>query len=171
MTFKPDIDPVNGKIDPPIELGRRAGVSRLRWNAGKVYVNLEDKDMVAVVDLKTRKVIARWPVAPGGHPVGMAIDAKTHRLFIGCRNPQKLIVMSTDDGKVLADLPIGAGVDATKVRRRAGVRELRRRVVDRGRRERRGSSRSSKWSRRPPERAPWASIQPHTSIYTADGGV
>jgi hypothetical protein len=69
---------------------------------------------VAVVDLKTRKVIARWPVAPGGHPVGMAIDRKTHRLFIGCRNPQKLIVMSTDDGKVLADLPIGAGVDATK---------------------------------------------------------
>jgi hypothetical protein len=35
-------------------------------------------------------------------------------LFIGCRNPQKLIVMSTEDGKVLADLPIGAGVDATK---------------------------------------------------------
>ena len=44
----------------------------------------------------------------------MAIDRKTHRLFIGCRNPQKLIVMSTVDGKVLADLPIGAGVDATK---------------------------------------------------------
>jgi hypothetical protein len=35
-------------------------------------------------------------------------------LFIGCRNPQKLIVMSTDDGKVLADPSIGAGVDATK---------------------------------------------------------
>jgi hypothetical protein len=45
----------------------------------------------------------------------MAIDTKTHRLFIGCRKPQKMIVMSTDDGKVIADLPIGAGVDATKV--------------------------------------------------------
>jgi DNA-binding beta-propeller fold protein YncE len=83
-------------------------------DAGKAYVNLEDKDLVAVVDLKTRKVIARWPVAPGGRPVGMAIDRKTHRLFVGCRNPQKLIVMSSEDGKVLADLPIGAGVDATK---------------------------------------------------------
>jgi hypothetical protein len=39
----------------------------------------------------------------------------THRLFIGCRNPQKLIVMSTEDGKVLANLPIGSGVDATAV--------------------------------------------------------
>ena len=113
MTFKPDIDPVNGKIDPPIALG--GAPEYLAYDdAGKAYVNIEDKDLVAVVDLKTRKVIARWPVAPGGHPVGLTIDRKTHRLFIGCRNPQKLIVMSTEDGKVLADLPIGAGVDATK---------------------------------------------------------
>ena len=113
MTFKPDIDPVNGKIDPPIDLG--GAPEYLAYDdAGKAYINLEDKDLVAVVDLKTRKVVARWPVAPGGHPVGLAIDRKTHRLFIGCRNPQKLVVMSTDDGKILADLPIGAGVDATK---------------------------------------------------------
>src|ERR1700688_241882 len=82
--------------------------------AGKVYINLEDKDQVAVVDIKARKVLAHWPVAPGGSPVGLSIDTAKRRLFIGCRNPQKLIVMSTDDGKVLADLPIGAGVDATK---------------------------------------------------------
>lgn len=114
MTFKPDIDPVNGKIDPPIDLGG-APEFLAADGKGKVYVNLEDKDLVAVVDLKTRKVTARWPVAPGGHPVGLALDAKKHLLFIGCRNPQKLIVMSTDDGKVVADLPIGAGVDATKI--------------------------------------------------------
>lgn len=111
MTFKPDIDPVHGKIDPPIDLGG-APEFLASDGMGKVYVNLEDKALVAVVDLKTRKVIARWPVAPGGHPVGMALDRKTHRLFIGCRNPQKLIVMSTEDGKVVADLPIGAGDDA-----------------------------------------------------------
>jgi hypothetical protein len=68
---------------------------------------------VAAVDLKTRKVEARWPVAPGGTPVGLSIDAKTHRLFIGCRKPQMLVVMSTEDGKILASVPIGAGVDAT----------------------------------------------------------
>jgi DNA-binding beta-propeller fold protein YncE len=112
MTFKPDIDPVNGKIDPPIDLGVKPEFLASD-GSGKAYVNLENKDLVAVVDLKTRQVIARWPVAPGGHPVGMSIDRKNHRLFIGCRNPQKLIVMSTEDGKVLADLPIGAGVDAT----------------------------------------------------------
>jgi len=114
MTFKPDIDPVNGKIDPPIDLGGSPEFLAADRD-GKAYINLADKDLVAVVDLKTRKVIARWPVAPGGHPVGMALDRRNHLLFIGCRNPQKLIVMSTEDGKVVADLPIGAGVDATKI--------------------------------------------------------
>ena len=131
MTFKPDIDPVNGKIDPPIALG--GAPEFLTYDdAGKAYVNLEDKDLVAVVDLKTRKVIARWPVAPGGRPVGMAIDRKTHRLFVGCRNPQKLIVMSAEDGKVLADLPIGAGVDATKFHAGHAFASCRRRHVDHG---------------------------------------
>jgi DNA-binding beta-propeller fold protein YncE len=113
MSFKPDIDPANGKIDEPIALGGAPEFLASDGN-GKIYINLEDKDNVAVVDFKARKVIAHWPVTPGGAPVGMAIDTKTHRLFIGCRKPQKMIVMSTEDGKVLSDLPIGAGVDATK---------------------------------------------------------
>ena len=113
MSFKPDIDPSTGKIEAPIDLGGKPEFLASGGD-GKVYINLVDKDTVAVVDFKTRKVIARWPVAPGGSPVGMSIDTKNHRLFIGCRKPQKLIVMSTDDGKVITDLPIGAGVDATK---------------------------------------------------------
>ena len=113
MTFKTDIDPKNGKIDPNIKLGG-APEFLAADGKGKVYINLEDKDAVAVVDLHSRKVLARWPVAPGGAPVGMALDAKTHRLFIGCRKPQ-MVVMNSDSGKVEASLPIGAGVDATKV--------------------------------------------------------
>src|ERR1700674_3245314 len=113
MTLKPDADPKTASIDPPIELGGKPEFLASD-GAGKVYVNLEDKDQVAVVDIKARKVLAHWPVAPGGSPVGLSIDTEKRRLFIGCRNPQMLIVMSTDDGKMLADLPIGAGVDATK---------------------------------------------------------
>jgi DNA-binding beta-propeller fold protein YncE len=111
MTFHPDIDLKSGKVNT-IELGGKPEFLAAD-GAGKVYVNLEDKDLVAVVDLDSGKVLARWPVTPGGHPVGLAIDAKGHRLFVGCRNPQKLIVMNTQNGKVEAALPIGAGVDAT----------------------------------------------------------
>ena len=82
---------------------------------GNAYINLEDKNEVVAVDLKVRKVKVRWSVAPGGSPVGMSMDAGKRLLFIGCRNPRKLIVMSANDGKILAALPIGAGVDATKV--------------------------------------------------------
>lgn len=112
ITFKPDIDPQSGKVEAPIMLGG-APEFLAADGKGKVYVNLEDKDVVAVVDLASRKVTARWPVTPGGHPVGLSIDAKTHRLFVGCRKPQKLVVLSTADGKVEGSVDIGAGVDAT----------------------------------------------------------
>jgi len=113
MTVKPDVDPKTGSLDAPIDLGGKPEFLAAD-GAGKVYINLVDKNQVAVVDIKARKVLAHWAVAPGGAPVGLSINTDERRLFIGCRNPQKLIVMSTDDGKVLADLPIGAGVDATK---------------------------------------------------------
>lgn len=112
MAFNPDIDLKNGKLTP-IPLGG-APEFLATDGTGKVYINLENKDMVAVVDLKTSKVVARWPVAPGGHPVGMAIDPKAHLLFVGCRNPQLLVVMNTETGKVETTLPIGAGVDADR---------------------------------------------------------
>lgn len=112
MMFKPDIDPSSGKVDS-IDLGG-APEFLAADGQGKAYVNLADKSLVAEVDLNAKKVIARWPVAPGGHPTGMALDRKDHLLFIGCRNPQKLIAMSTEDGKIVADLPIGAGNDAVR---------------------------------------------------------
>jgi sugar lactone lactonase YvrE len=114
MRFKPDIDPTTGKLQPPIQL--RGEPEFLAADpSGKVYVNLMDTHEVAVVDLKAGKVVANWSVAPGGLPVGMAIDTANGRLFIGCRGPQKLIVMSTKDGRVVSDLPIGESVDAIKL--------------------------------------------------------
>ena len=114
ITFKPDIDAKSGKIEAPIPLGG-APEFLAADGTGKVFVNLEDKNTVAVVDLKSRKVVARWPVSPGGAPVGMAIDPEHHTLVIGCRKPEKMIIMSAENGRVLGDLPIGKGVDATGV--------------------------------------------------------
>src|SRR5437763_4941609 len=75
MSFKPDIDPKNGTLDEPIALHGEPEFLAAD-TAGRVYVNLMDTHEVAVVDVKTRKVLANWPVAPGGLPVGMAIDPK-----------------------------------------------------------------------------------------------
>ena len=108
-----DLDLKTGQADVSIKLGGKPEFL-VADGQGKVFVNLVDKDLVAVVDLKAMKVTDKWPTAPGGAPVGMSMDREHRRLFVGCRKPQKLIVMNAEDGKVLADLPIGAGVDATQ---------------------------------------------------------
>jgi DNA-binding beta-propeller fold protein YncE len=107
-----DVDPKSGQADPPVQLGGKPEFL-VSDGQGKAFINLVDKDLVVAVDTKAMKVIDKWPTAPGGSPVGMSMDKESRRLFVGCRKPQKLIVMSAEDGKVLADLPIGAGVDAT----------------------------------------------------------
>lgn len=112
MTFSPEIDTKTGKVET-IDLGGSPEFLASD-GSGKVYIDLEDKNVVAVVDLKTRKVVSRWPVAPGGHPVGLAMDPASHRLFIGCRNPQKLVIMNATTGAIEGALPIGSGVDATR---------------------------------------------------------
>jgi DNA-binding beta-propeller fold protein YncE len=113
VPIAPDVDPKAGRADTAVQLGGKPEFLAADGH-GKVFINLVDKNQVAVVDTKTMKVLNKWPTAPGGAPVGMSMDTDHRRLFVGCRNPQKLIVMSAEDGKVLADLPIGAGVDATQ---------------------------------------------------------
>ena len=113
IPISPDVDVSTGKADAAVELGGKPEFLAADGQ-GRAYINLVDKNQVAVVDTKAMKVVNKWPTAPGGSPVGMSMDKARHRLFIGCRNPQKLVVMDANDGKVIAALPIGAGVDATR---------------------------------------------------------
>lgn len=103
------IDPRAGRFITNISLGGKpeSGVSA---GDGKVYANLTDKGEVIEIDAKKLTVTRRWPTAPCKNPTSMAIDIKNHRLFSGCRSG----VMAISDykaGKVIAMLPIGAGVD------------------------------------------------------------
>jgi DNA-binding beta-propeller fold protein YncE len=112
VPISPEVDPVNGLADPPVELGGKPEYLTVDGK-GSAFINLVDKNEVAVLDTKHMKVVNRWSTAPGGSPVGMSIDREGRRLFVGCRKPQVLVVMDADSGSVLASLPIGAGVDAT----------------------------------------------------------
>ncbi len=78
---------------------------------GLIFVNLEDKNALAVVDVAQNAVRATWPLAPCDGPTGLALDAARHRLFSVCHN-QRLIVTDSESGKQIANLPIGAHVDA-----------------------------------------------------------
>ena len=78
---------------------------------GLVYVNLEDTNEVAVFDPKSLEVKKRFPIGVAKTPTGLAYDATTKRLFIGCRNEPKMVVMDAVSGKVITSLPIARGVD------------------------------------------------------------
>jgi len=80
-------------------------------DANRVYVNLEDKNSIAVIDIKEHKVVANWPIAPGTGATGLAIDQALHRLIVGCGN-SKMVMMDSTNGKVVASVDCGQGVDA-----------------------------------------------------------
>ncbi len=79
---------------------------------GKIYNNLEDKNSMNVIDAKAMKVLHNYPLSPCGTPTGLALDAKNKRLFTVCRENKGLSVVDETSGKVIATVPIGAGVDA-----------------------------------------------------------
>jgi DNA-binding beta-propeller fold protein YncE len=78
---------------------------------GLIYVNSEDTAEVVAFDPQSLEVKKRFPIGVAKVPTGLAYDAKTNRLFIGCRNEPKMVVMDAGSGKVLTSLPIGRGVD------------------------------------------------------------
>jgi YVTN family beta-propeller protein len=77
--------------------------------AGKIYVNIEDKSKITVVDIRTNAVVTSWPLTGAEGPTGLAIDLKTKRLFAGC--DKQLVVMDAGSGAIVDKLPIGDGCD------------------------------------------------------------
>ena len=78
--------------------------------AGKIYVNIEDKNSISVINVNTLKVEHTWSVVPGESPSGLAIDLKNKRLFSVCEN-KLMVVVDYLTGKVITTLKIGEGVD------------------------------------------------------------
>lgn len=77
---------------------------------GNVYVNIEDKNLITVINSESLKIENSWPVAPGESPSGLAIDKVTHRLFSVCDN-KTMVIMDARNGKIITTLPIGERTD------------------------------------------------------------
>jgi DNA-binding beta-propeller fold protein YncE len=82
-------------------------------SAGKrLYVNMTGSDEIGVIDLKTRQIIAKWPLPDVHVPHAIALDEAHHRLFTATRKPPQFVVFNTDNGKVVASLPcVGVNSD------------------------------------------------------------
>ncbi len=105
------INAADGSVVGTIDLGGQPEQAASDGK-GHIYVDLEDKNNIAVVDAKTMMVTAHYDLAgKGGTCAGMAMDVKNNILFATCRNPQAMVVLNAADGNIITTLPIGQGTD------------------------------------------------------------
>ncbi len=104
------IDITEAKVLGTLELGGEAAEAGVSDEKGTIFVNLEDVHEVVSFDAKSLTVKNRWKLTPGEEPTGLAMDRETHRLFSACHN-ELMIVLDSDNGKIVAQVPIGKRVD------------------------------------------------------------
>ena len=105
------IDAADGAVVGTLDLGG-APEQAASDGKGRLYVDIEDKDNIAVVDAKAMKVAAHYDLAGKcGGPGGLALDEKHHILFASCHEPANMAIVNAEDGKVITTLPIGKGTD------------------------------------------------------------
>ena len=103
------IDAKENKVIATIPLDGRPEFS-ITDGKGKIFVNIEDKSVINVINSATLKVEQHWPIAPGEEPSGLALDNQTHRLFSVCGN-KLMVVIDAETGKIITTLPIGDRCD------------------------------------------------------------
>jgi DNA-binding beta-propeller fold protein YncE len=108
------IGAVDAKTGEPLWDVRLAGHPesfQLEQAGPRIFVNVRPANHIAVVDRKKRQVTAIWPLKDARDNYPMALDEANHRLFIGCRQPAKVIMYDTKSGKMVGGLEIPGDVD------------------------------------------------------------
>jgi DNA-binding beta-propeller fold protein YncE len=105
------LDDKDGSILGTIDIGG-APEQAAADGAGKIYVDIEDKAAIAVIDANTMKMVGKYDLSSkGAGCAGLALDAKNGILFAACRDKNNMIILSAADGHIITDLPIGVGCD------------------------------------------------------------
>jgi DNA-binding beta-propeller fold protein YncE len=104
------IDPKSGDIVATVELEDTSPEGAAADGKGRIFVNNEGKNTIQVIDVKTWKPIASWPLAPCDGPTGIAYDRASNRIFSGCNKTS--VVVDAATGKVVASIANGTRVDA-----------------------------------------------------------
>lgn len=104
------IDVATLKAIETVKLGGAAAEAGVTDGKGTIFVNLEDINEIVSFDAKTLAIKNRWKTGSGEEPTGLAIDLKNNLLFSVCKN-QKMIVLDSKTGKLVAEVPIGSRCD------------------------------------------------------------
>jgi DNA-binding beta-propeller fold protein YncE len=105
------LDDKDGSILGTIDIGG-APEQAATDGKGRIYVDIEDKAAIAVIDADTMKMVGKYDLSSKGSGcAGLALDAKNNILFAACRDKNNMVILSAADGHIVTDLPIGSGCD------------------------------------------------------------
>jgi DNA-binding beta-propeller fold protein YncE len=104
------LDPTTGDIVATVDLEDTSPEGAAADGKGHIFVNNERKNTMQVIDVKTWKAVASWPLTPCEGPTGIAYDKTSDRVFSGCSNTS--VVVDPGNGKVVASIKNGTRVDA-----------------------------------------------------------
>jgi YVTN family beta-propeller protein len=105
------LDPKVHKVLGTTKLAAHPESFQLEKSRPRIYVNVPNANHIAVVDSSKQTVITTWPVGQFRANFPMALDEANHRLFVGTRNPAKLVVFDTESGKQIIALDISGDTD------------------------------------------------------------
>ncbi len=105
------VDPRTWKVASKIKLSAHPESFQLERDGNRIFINLPDAKKVGVVDGAARKLVAEWPMEKflGNFP--MAVDQSNRRIFIGCRQPARLVILDSTSGRIVSDLAISGDTD------------------------------------------------------------
>lgn len=102
---------LTGKIVGDIKLPAHPEAFALEQTGTRIFVNIPKAKQIAVIDRQKRAVVAHWPVTQAAANYSMAFDEAHHRLFIGCRQPARVLVLDTDTGKIVTEVECAGDTD------------------------------------------------------------
>jgi DNA-binding beta-propeller fold protein YncE len=113
-------DITTGKVSGTLSVGGDGVEAGVSDEMGTIFVNLEDLHEIVAFDATAMTIKSRWKLSPGEEPTGLAMDRKNHRLFASCHN-ELLMVVDSDNGKIVAKVPIGKRVDGAVFDSASGI--------------------------------------------------
>jgi DNA-binding beta-propeller fold protein YncE len=105
------IDPAGATLAGTVKLAAHPESFQLEHDGTRIFVNVPNARHIAIVDRSSMKVTATWPVSSARANYPMALDEAGHRLFIGCRQPAKVLVYDTATGKETGQADIVGDTD------------------------------------------------------------
>jgi hypothetical protein len=105
------VDPRSWKVTSKVKLPAHPESFQMEREGNRIFVNLPDAKKVGVVDREAHKLIAEWPMEKFRANFPMAVDEPNHRLFIGCREPARLAILDSGNGRIVTALGVSGDTD------------------------------------------------------------